>query len=89
MPDLDKELEKVEEGQSARLIRHKTEDWLLSTEEDIMANAVVKYRADQLTDANALCIVAEISSLRRFREYLEDSIRIGTMAAERSLGQDG
>jgi len=87
--ELDEELEKVEEGQSARLVRHKTEDWLLSTEEDIMANAVIKYRAGQLTEGDARCIVAEISALRLFREHLETSIRIGTMAAERSLGRDG
>ena len=85
----DENLDTINRGQQARLIRATTEEWLLGAEEDKIAEAVHNYRMNQLTMEQARGIIAEISALRSFREHLETSIVQGVASAEMELGQDG
>ena len=85
----DENLDLVNKGQVARIVRNHSENWIMDTEEALMQHSVRKYKMGELTPVEALCIIAEISSLRSYREYLEVDIDKGVMAAEVELGQDG
>lgn len=82
MPDPDDALEVINKGQTSRLIRSETEDFLIDREQDIIMTLVGKYRANQLTDEDMRGSIGEISGLRGFREHLESQIRRGTIEAE-------
>ena len=86
---LDNTLDAVDNGQTARLVRGTTEDWLIGQEEDIIQSLINKYRSDTLTDSDLRGSSGEIAGLRRFREHLETTIRIGVLEAEKELGQNG
>jgi len=86
---LDDTLDAVDSGQTARLVRGTTEEWLIGQEEDMIQSLVNKYRSGTLTDFDLRGSIGEIAGLRRFREHLETTIRIGVLEAEKELGQDG
>lgn len=83
---IDKTMEKVNAGQTARVVRSYTEGFLLDKEEDLLQKAISQYHAGQLTEKMAMCMVAEIAGLRAFRVHLEQKIRTGVLAAEKELG---
>jgi hypothetical protein len=82
--NLDKSIDAIHSGQQSRIIRNTTETYLIDREDDIVQQLVVKYRANQLTDAELRGRIGEIAGLRGFREYLETSIQKGTIEAERA-----
>ena len=87
MPDPDDALSVIEKGQTSRLVRSVTEDYLLDQEEDIITTLVGNYRANTLTNEDLRGSIGEISGLRRFREHLESKIRRGLVEAEVLHGQ--
>lgn len=85
----DTNLEIMDKGSTSRIVRAKTEDWLAQTEDNIITRAIDLYKTGQLSPQEAICRIAEISSLRLFSEYLETNIQKGVAAAEKELGQNG
>lgn len=86
MATQDQNLDKVGEGQQARIIRSVTEEWLISQEEDILDRLINHYKADTLTDTLLRGSIGGIAELREFRRHLEGKIRMGRAAAEIELG---
>ena len=86
--ELDDDLNKLHDGQQARMVRNFTEDWILENEENVLLNAIRRYRDGTLTDAEAGRTIAELSGLRSFKEDMQSKIRQGVAAAEKELGND-
>lgn len=84
---LDTNLNQLHDGQQARMVRNSVEDWVLTHEEDVLVNAITRYRAGTLTDTEAGRTIAELSGLRAFKENLQTKIRLGIAAAEKELGE--
>lgn len=88
MPNPDDSLEVVQTGQTSRLVRSVTEEYLMNREEDIIMTLVGKYRTNTLTDEEMRGSIGEISGLRGFREHLESKIRQGIVEAEVLHGRE-
>tara|TARA_Y100000310_G_C20415527_1_gene684134 strand:+ start:574 stop:840 length:267 start_codon:yes stop_codon:yes gene_type:complete len=86
MSEQDDNLDKVADGQQARIIRSITEEWLISQEEDILDRLIAHHKQDTLTDTLLRGSIGEIAGLRDFRRYLETKVRQGVAAAEIELG---
>jgi len=86
MAEQDDNLDKVAEGQQARIIRSVTEEWLISQEESILDKLIAHYKNDTLTDTLLRGSIGEIAGLRDFR-FLESKVRQGVAAAEIELGE--
>ena len=87
MAEQDDNLDKVAEGQQARIIRSVTEEWLISQEENILDKLIAHYKNDTLTDTLLRGSIGEIAGLRDFRVFLESKVRQGVAAAEIELGE--
>ena len=87
MPDPDDALKLIESGQTSRLVRSVTEDFLIDREQDIITTLIGKYRSNTLTHEELRGSIGEISGLRGFREHLEARIRKGIVEAEVLHGQ--
>jgi hypothetical protein len=85
----DENLDAIQDGQHARLIRGSTEDFIIEREEQLLNALCMAYHANQLDHDMMVGAIGEIAGLRRFREQLESKIRRGTAAAEVELGNDG
>lgn len=88
MSDPDDALEVIGTGQTSRLIRSATEDFLIDKEEEIITTLVGKYRSNTLTNEELRGSIGEISALRDFREHLESQIRRGMVEAEVLHGRE-
>jgi hypothetical protein len=89
MAEIDKNIHKIEEAQSSRIVRAYTETYLLDREEEILNDLCNDYKMETLTDDKMRGHIAGIFELREFRRMLETNIRKGMAAAEKELGQDG
>jgi hypothetical protein len=87
MAEQDDNLDKVAEGQQARIVRSVTEEWLISQEENILDKLIAHYKSDTLTDTLLRGSIGEIAGLRDFRVFLESKVRQGVAAAEIELGE--
>jgi len=84
----DSNLRTMERGRMARISREYTEEFLISAEEDIIADIVDRYRNDRLTEHVLRGKVGELSILRQNREMFETDIRRGLAASEKELGSN-
>lgn len=89
MSDQEQNLEMINAGQTARMLRGQSEDWLIGREDDILQNLCTLYKTDQLTDDKLRGSIGEIVALRDFRIELETRIRKGVAASEKELGSNG
>ena len=85
---IDENLDKVSDGQRARMMRGQTEEWLISQEEDILDRLIAHHKQDTLTESLLRGSIGEIAGLRDFRRELESKIRQGTAAAELVAGEE-
>jgi len=82
--NLDQSIDAIHSGQQSRIIRNSTEAYLIDREDAIVQQLVVRYRTNELTDAELRGKIGEIAGLRGFREHLETSIQKGMIEAERA-----
>ena len=83
---IDETMDKVTEGQQARVIRSVTEEWLITQEESIVTKLINAHKTDTLTDSFLRGSIGEIAGLRDFRLFLEGKVRQGIAAAELVAG---
>tara|TARA_Y100000034_G_C6750807_1_gene333717 strand:+ start:368 stop:631 length:264 start_codon:yes stop_codon:yes gene_type:complete len=84
----DRNIEQIQRGQEARLIRGAIEDRILVREDEVLNAAVGRYRGGSLTPESAMSVICEIAGLRFLLDGLDTDVKRGMATAQKELTND-